>query len=159
VDTGERRQFGPYVARHVVMTTTQEREGSPAEQTVDVRDGWYIDVGTYDCVGGSGAGSFVMVNVATERTRFVQRGTAPLGLPLEEIQRHTDRYVTFTNRTTLLEFSEKPLSAQLFAVPSGYRRALPLPGGGYDPSRPDTIHNRAAVYWDVVASWFSSIVR
>ena len=43
VDTGERRTFGPFTARHVVTTTTTERAGESGPVSTRVRDGWYSE--------------------------------------------------------------------------------------------------------------------
>jgi hypothetical protein len=156
VDAGERRQVGSYAARHIVTTTTEDREGSPTIKK-EVKDGWYIDVGPQGC--GAAGTSFLYATNAGESVRIVQRGNARPGIPLEESDWLNPAEGAFIIQTTLVELSEGRIDAAQFAVPAGYRRALPLPGGGFDLSRPDTLSNRASVYWVDFAEWVKSIVR
>ena len=59
----------------------------------------------------------------------------------------------------LVELSEAPLDAAIFDVPPGYRPALPLPWGGHDMTKPDTVVNRVEVYCEAVATFISSLFR
>src|SRR6266508_3575784 len=51
VDTGQRRRFGHYIARHVITTRKPEPEpGASARAGTDTQDGWYIDVPPSGCI-------------------------------------------------------------------------------------------------------------
>jgi hypothetical protein len=150
VDTGERRTYGPFTARHVVTTTTAEREGAPLSVT-NVRDGWYIDLPLANCAKPDGM-AYALVGSVERGGRIDVRikGRARTGFPIEERERHAHG----AERTvTLVEFSQAPIQGSLFEVPDGYHRALELPFGGYDLSRPDTLWNRASAYWTMASSW------
>jgi hypothetical protein len=163
VDTGERRQYGRYVARHVITTKTIEPEpGANVDASVDRQDGWYIDVLESNCTTSEGV-AFVSGAVQKSGTpppavEFKRRGDTRRGYPIEETHRHGGRYA-FVSRIELVEFSETPLDQELFTVPDGYRAALPLPNGGYDLTKPDTILNRVDSYRQVVAAWTDYIRR
>jgi len=153
VDTGERRTYGPFTARHVVTTTTVERAGVPPSVT-NVRDGWYIDLPPPNCQK-PGELTFTLL-ASTERggrtdVRF--KGTAKTGFAVEEQERHISGTSRASRTVTLVEFSEAPIPASLFEIPDGYQRALQLPFGGHDLSRPDTLWNRASAYWSLASSW------
>src|SRR6267378_4274662 len=50
VDTGERRQFEHYTARHVkVKIRTEPGPGASTPASVEERDGWYIDLPGFGC--------------------------------------------------------------------------------------------------------------
>jgi hypothetical protein len=159
VDTQERRQVGPFLARHVITTTTTEAEpGANARAGTSVRDGWYIDLPPADCWDW-GADSpvlsgFVMrAGSRPDRVHVARRGTARRGFPIEETSRSDDG--SPAGRVTLIEISDRRLDDALFAVPAGYRPALPRLHGGFDMTKPDTLVNRLTSYWDEVQSWLS----
>jgi hypothetical protein len=52
-----------------------------------------------------------------------------------------------TTSVELIEFSEAVLDKSLFDVPAGYRPALPRLIGRFDMTKPDTVANRLAAYW------------
>jgi hypothetical protein len=155
VDTGERRAFGPLTARHVITTTTVERDGA-APRVVGVRDGWYADIPPRTCDPSMGATAVLVAGTGAGRVDVKWRGTAKTGFPLEERDRvMMDGGAVFERRTEFLGASYAAIPAVLFDMPAGYQPALPLPGGGYDFTRPDTIANRASALWRSVASWAS----
>jgi hypothetical protein len=139
VDTGERREVGSYVARHV-KTTTTESDGY-SEKRVREQDGWYLDLPDMNC-GRDGETTLVVIQHAGVHVQH--RGTARRGYPIEETDRDDHGNVAIT--TKLIEFSEAPLEDELFTVPSGYRAALPLLAGYPDMTRPDTVRNRLESY-------------
>jgi hypothetical protein len=146
VDTGERRQVGPYLARRVKTTTRIE----PAASTnlpprVEERDGWYIDLQHVNCEDQPETTS-AWLTMGNERVHFSQTGTGKRGYAVEEVTRTTMRGQTYETRVELLEASSDALSPQLFDLPAGYAPALRSPLGT-DYSKPDTISNRAAAYW------------
>lgn len=158
VDTGERRAFGPLTARHVVTTTTVDREGQ-APEVAGVRDGWYADVGSRGCEGDDTRYTAVLVGSSGGRVDVKWRGTARTGYPLIERDRRITAARTIERTTELIEVSPAPIPFTAFDVPDGYRLALALPGGGADLTRPDTILNRVAAYWHYAAGWISSFWR
>jgi hypothetical protein len=171
VDTGERRSVGAYVARHVI--TTRKTEPSPGATTtaeLESTDSWYVDL-PLGCdrhqwrtslefgLGYSLTGYSLQPSQLPDRIRFDVRGDAPLGYPIESTHRSETNFGTFVTKRALLEFSDAPLEASLFEIPTTYRAALPLPGGGYDLARADTLANRLTSYWEVVSSWAQYLFR
>jgi hypothetical protein len=163
VDTGERRQFGHYVARHVITTRTLEPgPGSEEEARTDRQDGWYIDAPEMDCWASERETALFVGLMRSEapvpHVQFKQRGTARRGYPIEETYRIGGKYAS-VSKVELIELSEAPLDDALFTVPSGYRAALPRPYGGYDLTKPDTLMNRLESYREVAAAWADYIKR
>jgi hypothetical protein len=164
VDTGERRTYGRYTARHVVTTTTTAPgPGATTPAKVETEDGWYIDLPPRDCVESDThiVGSVLtMVNPARrtiDRIEFKQRGTARRGYPIEETQRiqSADMPAGFVSKIELVDVSDRPLDDELFTVPEGYRPALPRPyaNSGHDMMKPDTFMNRVESYKEAAAMW------
>jgi hypothetical protein len=150
VDTGERRQVGPYLARHVKTTIRIE----PAKSTnmparIEELDGWYIDLPQLGCEDWGDQPQpkgMVLTTIPNERVHFTQTGSGKRGFPVEEISRTTLRGETYETRTELIEASADSLDPRLFDLPPGYVPALRGPLGT-DYSQPDTLSNRAAAYW------------
>jgi hypothetical protein len=153
VDTGERRQIGPFVARHVVTTATTERAGESRPVSTRVRDGWYLDLPSRCGDDGAIGATFLMAGSASVRTEVKWKGTARTGWAVIETDRTSDAYGTDVSTTSLVEVSTAPLEAGLFDVPEGYRPALPLGHGGFDLERPDTVVNRVRLAVESTASW------
>jgi hypothetical protein len=74
-----------------------------------------------------------------DRLHFRQLGSALRGYAIQETSRQTEGGRTSVAQIELLEFSEAPLDAALFNVPSGYQAALPRLYGGHDLTQPDTL--------------------
>jgi hypothetical protein len=80
-------------------------------------------------------------------------GDGRRGFPIEVMRRHRGEHEpAITSRVTLIEFSEAVLDKSLFDVPKGYRPALPRLVGGFDMTKPDTVANRLAAYWEDVTT-------
>jgi hypothetical protein len=157
-DTGERRPVGPFIARHVVTTSTVE--GGPdsvTQQSVRTQDGWYIDVPSADC-DSSHARGYLAVLSAGERLHITTHG-APIGLAIDETDRETSAAASSERITRLIEISEQSIDPALFTVPDDYQPALRLPIGGFDMTKPDTWHNRADAYWQYASNWFRQLLR
>jgi hypothetical protein len=153
VDTGERRAYGPFVARHVITTTTVEREGAAAV-VAGIRDGWYIDLPPVTCKDTGYTAAGLVMREGGGRVEIKSKGTGRVGFAIEERDRMMDAPVHLEHRTELLEFSEAPLAPALFEIPEGYTPALRVPFyGHYDLSRPDTLLNRASALWSFAANW------
>jgi hypothetical protein len=153
-DTGERRQMGPYSARHLVTTiTTDPSPGANARASESIEDGWHIDLPHVGCwTAGDGhllaTGSRVGPDGVTDRLNVEFRGAGRRGFPIEETARHrSENEPTITTRVKLLEFSEALIDKSLFDVPAGYRPALPRLIGHLDMTTPDRVANRLAGYW------------
>jgi hypothetical protein len=81
------------------------------------------------------------------------RGAGRRGFPIEETtRRHGEHEPPITTRVKLIEFSEAVLDKSLFDVPAGYRPALPRLIGRFDMTKPDTVANRVAAYWQDVTT-------
>lgn len=166
VDTGERRLVGSYSARHLITTiTTDPSPGAHTRPSESVADGWHIDLPAAGCRdAGDGhffsIGSVVRAGGAPERMNVDFRGAGRRGFPIEETTRRRGEHEPpITTRVTLIEFSEAVLDESLFDVPAGYRPALPRLIGRFDMTKPDTVANRLAAYWQDVTTWTRDFFR
>ena len=150
-DTGERRQFKHYTARHVrVKILVEPGPGAATPASVEETDGWYIDLPGFGCEEQASSGFARLVAIGGNRQdRFQIKwlGKAPRGYPIEETSLTTELGNKTINKVELLEISEAPLDASIFELPAGYRQALQTGNGGADLTKPDTITNRAQYYW------------
>jgi hypothetical protein len=157
VDTGERRQFGPYTARHVkVKTTFEPGPGASIPASLEETEGWYIDLPGFRCEEQPSRGfAFVFGSSGNRRDRLQVNwlGKASRGYAIEETSVKTGSTDTTVSKIELLEISEAPLSPSLFELPKGYRPALQTGYGGADLTKPDTIFNRANYYWTMLTLW------
>lgn len=162
-DTGERRSFGSYVARRVI--TRRKTSPSPGARTpagLETTDGWYIDLPPQSCEDWGPATGVLFAYLDGEprdKVRVEEHGARPTGYPIEYTHRMEDSVDVFVEKQELVEWSAAPLDARLFEIPRGYRPALPLPGGGVDMMRPDTLANRIAAYWEMTVGWVRSVLR
>jgi hypothetical protein len=160
VDTGERRQIGSYSARHVITTiTTDSSPDANTRPSESVQDGWHIDLPAAACrdAGDSqlffATGSVMRAGAIPDRMTVEHRGAGRRGFPIEETtRRSSEHHPPITSRVTLIEFSEAVLDNSLFDVPKGYRPALPRLVGRVDMTKPDTVANRLAGYWEDVTT-------
>jgi len=155
VDTGERRQVGSYLARHVITTTTTDPgPGAHTRHSESVEDGWHIDLPPAGCWSAGDQQAFASLSVvrsgeAPDRITMEFHGAGRRGFPIEQTTRRRGEHEPpFTTRVTLIEFSEAILDKSLFDVPAGYRPAVPHLIGRFDMTKPDTVANRLAAYWD-----------
>lgn len=162
VDTGERRQFGHYTARHVrIKTAFEPGPGASMPASVEETDGWYIDLPGFACAEHPYSG-FAFLSASSNgnrRDRFQVKwlGKAPRGYPIEETSIKTGSADTTVSKIELLEISEASLSRSLFELPAEYRQALQTGNGGADLTKPDTIFNRANYYWTILTLWLRSL--
>jgi hypothetical protein len=166
VDTGERKMFGSYEARHVKTTTRVEPSpGASTPARIEEVDGWYIDLPGLGCEERpSGVGFLTSYFQAAgqplrrDRIQIKRLGTAPRGFAVAEKTTRNEAGKTITGQLELIELSEAPLDAGLFTLPAGYSPALRNPSGGYDMLKPDTLANRTQQYWALlvrtVQAWF-----
>jgi hypothetical protein len=162
VDTGERRQFGHYTARHVrIKTAFEPGPGASMPASVEEIDGWYIDLPGFACEQQPSS-SFAFVSVSLsgsprDRLQVKWIGKAPRGYPIEETSLKTGPTDSTVSKITLLEISEVPLSPSLFEIPKGYRQALQTGNGSADLTKADTMFNRANCYWIMLRLWLRSL--
>jgi len=167
VDTGERRPIGPYVARHVV-TTRRTELGPNGEANVEERDGWYVDL-PVECFDWAARLELWDTTPGAPGGQMILRGNGHRGFPIIETLRIPNgRFewreglttsVIVTAKTALVHVSEEVLDAALFTVPPDYRPALPRPRGGHDMTKPDTLVNRAVLYWQELVGWANHMFR
>lgn len=163
IDTGERRPFQHYTARHVKVTTRSEPSpGASTPASGEETDGWYIDLPGLACQDQTSSGlSFGRLSIGNhlDRLQIKWLGKAPRGYPIEETALRTEAGKETINKVELLEISEAPLNPSLFDLPAGYRLALQTGNGGVDLTKPDTISNRAQYYWARLTFWARGLLR
>src|SRR5258706_1149616 len=128
VDTGERRQFEHYSARHVkVKIRTEPGPGASTPASVEERDGWYIDLPGFGCqergLSGFGRLSASRGN-RQDRWQIKWLGKAPRGYAIEETSVVTEAGNKTNNKVGLLEITEAPLNHSNFEMPSDNIQAL-----------------------------------
>jgi hypothetical protein len=132
VDTGERKKFFGYPARHLITTTTRPRDkkNSGGEETID---GWYID---HEGLDNDCAPDYVHIEpfyvlgtglvMYPEIPQFHHTGPIPGGLAVKLTHRTksagakngtSDRVVTLER--TVEEISDSPINSSIFDLPSG----------------------------------------
>lgn len=163
VDTGERRPLGRHVARRVKTTTVvSPAPGANTPASRRETDGWYIDLPGLGCVASEMKTSLRLSaespNGPRDRHRYQAKGTARRGYTIDETTRHIEGRMTYTTTVALVEWSEALLDPSLFETPADFRPALPLPGGGVDFTKPDSMANRLQTYWNVITAVVSRVV-
>jgi hypothetical protein len=163
IDTGERRQFEHYTARHVrVKTQVEPSPGASTPASVEETDGWYVDLPGFGCQEQASSGFarlFASSGNRQDRLQIKWLGKAPRGYPIEETSLITERGNKTISKVELLEISEAPLNPSIFELPAGYRRALQTGNGGADLTKPDTISNRTQYYWTRLTFWVRGLFR
>ena len=163
IDTGERRQFEHYTARHVkVKILVEPSPGASTPASVENIDGWYIDPPGFGCQDRPSIGfGFTRLGAGNrqDRLQITWLGKAPRGYPIEETSVITEAGRMTISKVEPLEISEVPLNPSIFELPVGYRLALQIGNGGSDLSKPDTIPNRAQYYWARFTFWARGLFR
>jgi hypothetical protein len=165
IDTGERRQFEHYAARHVrVKIRFEPGPGASTPASLEETDGWYIDLPGFGCQEQASSGfGFTRLSASTgnryDRFQIKWLGKAPRGYPIEETSLITEVGNNSISKVELMEISEAPLNPSIFELPAGYRRALQTGNGGADLTKPDTISNRAQYYWTRLTFWVRVLFR
>ena len=163
IDTGERRQFEHYTARHVrVKIRLEPSPGASTPASVEATDGWYIDLPGFGCQEQASSG-FARLSVSSsnrqDRLQVKWLGKAPRGYPIEEKSLRTEAGKETTSKVELLEISEAALNPSIFELPAGYRQALQTGNGGADLTKPDTFSKRAQYYWMRLTFWLRGLFR
>jgi hypothetical protein len=166
-DTGERRAIGPYVARHILTTRRTEHRSSGTVQ-LEERDGWYVDI-PVDCHDWAARLELYDTTPGVPGTQMMLRGDGRRAYPIiETIQMRNGMFVrrdgqtialTVTSTQELIEVTDQVLDTALFNIPPGYRPALARSRGGPDMSKPDTLTNRAELYWTELVAWANDVFR
>jgi hypothetical protein len=164
IDTGERRQFERYTARHVkVKIRVEPSPGASTPASEEEIDGWYIDLPAFGCQEQAlqALSGFVRLGIGNRQDRFQINwlGKAPRGYPIEETSVITEAGKRTTGKVELLEISGAPLNPSVFELPVGYRLALQTGNGGADLTKPDTISNRTQYYWTRLTFWVRGLFR
>jgi len=161
IDTGERRQFEHYAARHVTVTTRFDpAAGASTPASVEQTDGWYIDLPGLGCQDrASSVFGWLTIALRQDRFQFTWLGKAARGYPIEETSLRTEAGKKTISKVELLEISEVPLNPSIFELPAGYRKALQTGNGGADLTKPDTVSNRAQYYWMRLTFWVRGLFR
>lgn len=158
VDTGERKDFFGFDARHVIVTRSESPlEGGTRPPSETVTDGWYIDLPvTISCLpdwGRSfphayGVGRVIPAGqphdarwVVSEFPTFKDVGPLETGYPIEM---RMESHSTFQGqvRTHVTEYrvtalSRDPLDPNLFEIPAGFRRVAQIRQEPDPPPRKD----------------------
>jgi hypothetical protein len=159
IDTGERRQFEHYTARHVRVTIRLEPgPGASTPASVEEIDGWYVDLPGFGCQE-QGVRGFGFLSSGQDRFQVKWLGKAPRGYPIEEKSLKTETGNKTIGKVELLEISEAALNPSIFELPAGYRQALQTGNGGADLTKPDTVSNRAQYYWTRLNFWLRGLFR
>jgi hypothetical protein len=163
IDSGERRQFQHYSARHVIVKIRIEPgPGASTPPSVEETDGWYIDLPGFGCQE-QGLSGFARLSVSSgnrqDRFQVKWLGKAPRGYPIEETSVITGPENKTMSKIELLEISEAPLNPSIFELPAGYRQALQTGNGGADLTKPDTVSNRTQYYWTKLVFWMRGLFR
>lgn len=144
-DTGERREFFGFTARHIIITTRQTPFDGRSLPRTEVRDGWYINVPLTSCEQQHAIESkddpVIYPNETIEYIETVTTGDVPdptvSWLPAEE--RQIDRQTVLLPDGTTKEvlsggheqhiknIEEVPMDPALFGPPAFYQ-TLPLAG-------------------------------
>ncbi len=123
IDTGERKTFFGYTARHLRLRERRVAEPGACDGTYQTeRDGWYIPAMESNTAKGSYLiGDYILAGSYSCHDTVVTHGdpSSP-GLPVLETNGSFTREV--------LELSHDPLDKSLFEVPGDFRKVEALPG-------------------------------
>ncbi len=126
-DTGERKQFFGYTARHIKSQISTDVSKSTCGNKVNMKsttDGWYIDLpGTQGCRSAEkmAVRQRAMQSGCQDKVVLKQNGNVRLGYPVVlETAFDTERGA-FTMKQEATEVSNATLDASLFDIPAGYR--------------------------------------
>jgi hypothetical protein len=128
-DTGERKDFFGYTARHLRTTMTSESSPDACNQTKMKMetDGWYIDLNfNLDCQNNAAAAQANAYGAqgCRDQMRMKTVGTAKPGYPVDVTTTIYDASGrTSVMRSEVIELSRATLDAGLFEIPEGYREA------------------------------------
>ena len=148
VDTGERKTFFGFEAKHLITTTSRGAGGGPGGE--EIIDGWYIDHerADHNCAPEAvrTEPSFVLPTLllepATEFPEFHHTGPLPVGLAVQEkrtehlASKHGEEAKTLMLEETVEELSDAPLDPSIFKLPAGMKENPNLLRDGGKASAP-----------------------
>lgn len=138
VDTGERKEFFGYTARHIITNRKEiPLEGSHSEAQVTVTDGWYIDLDSQiSCEPkppkGKGYDAYLTVGGQPPETpQFVHIGAPAEGFAVQTIRTSkstftlpdgTKRQGDMNSETRVIQLERASIDPRVFEIPSGFRQ-------------------------------------
>ncbi len=149
-DTGERKKFFGYPARHIIMTMTTDSSPEACgkiKSKMEI-DAWYIDF-TFglDC---DMSNAYQGYNPATQagcqdRNEVKQIGPATKGYPVWTKTTMFDESgnPSFSMEQEVIEISQATLDAALFDVPADYREVKSFSGASFSESNNDLAKSTA----------------
>ena len=142
VDTGDRKEFFGYLARHVITTTKNiPHQGSRTQPSETVQDGWFIDLKARkscitDLLPAEKSGGYVAVltagldNRPNEVYELKETGPRENGFPVKVVRTYrgmlkmpdgSTRESVHKTESEVVELSTAPLDPALFEAPKGLK--------------------------------------
>jgi hypothetical protein len=165
VDTGERKEFFGYTARHMIRTVHHvPHEGSHSLPSEVIEDGWYIDLDVrMNCAeprnDGRRTGFAVLVagsggldSSARDVYEFKTTGPEETGFPVKVTRSYRStirmpdgntREFTSKSETEVVELSTAPLDRSLFEEPKGFKKVSHI-----DRQPPVPAWARVYMWWE-----------
>lgn len=159
VDTGERKDFFGYLARHVITTRKEiPLAGSHSEAQESVTDGWYIDFDSHlSCdrrlaKGARAHGFIAVLNRPPEKPEFVDIGEAESGFA---VRTRTTTKIAYTMpdgskrqtdskaETEVTELTQGPVDPGLFEIPHQFKLVQQIERN----TRPPSYSSQAMGLW------------
>jgi len=133
VDTGERKEFFGFTARHLKLTTVAESSSdacNPVKMKME-SDGWYIDLDiTTNCIQGTSPGQAAQSSKSDcgDEVRYKTVGQGKPGFPvLQTVTTTSQDGKPQTMTTEVIELSQQTLDARLFDIPADYKQVNTYP--------------------------------
>jgi hypothetical protein len=155
VDTGEQKPFLGKMARHLVTEETRHWSNSPLitpDSTTRV-DGWYVDSESLPASKQHPVGCALVIEGQQPRIETTHTDPMPSGVAMVAHQTTMQKLpdslpqVVQGGTTRVIEWSEGPLSEELFRPPAGYRRVIALGGQKLN------WRNHLRFRWEIVEDW------
>lgn len=164
VDTGERKEFFGYVARHVITTTKNiPHEGSQTQPSETLQDGWFIDLKfRRTCMpefwsdSSSGAHLTVLsagpLDAPPDVYELKETGPRENGFPVTVVRTYrstlkmpdgSTRESDHKMETEVVELSTAPLDPALFEAPTGFKKVDSI-----DRQPPVPVWARVYMWWE-----------
>jgi hypothetical protein len=138
VDTGDRKEFFGYIARHIITNRKQiPLEGSHSEAQATVTDGWYIELDSQISCDpkvpkGKGYDAYLTVGGQPPETpQFVHFGAPEEGFAVQLIRTSkstitlpdgTKRQVEVNSETRVIQLEQESIDPGVFEIPSGFQQ-------------------------------------
>ena len=129
-DTGDRKTYFGYPARHLkIAVTIEPSKNACSQQAMKYEvDGWYSDISKDQSAAcGQSLPPVRQAEGCTDRVIRKRSGSAKPGYPIDEtIQFHSADGTTTDLRVHATEISKQALEKELFDIPAGYREVKSL---------------------------------